>query len=218
MNPINNFQHENGLVPDGIIGPLTINKIKHSLRIPTNEALAHFIGQCHHESNGFLRLRESLNYSVSGLISTFSFYRKRPNLAFTHGRNWRHKADQETIANNVYLDKNRSEGYKLGNRNWGDGWKYRGNGPIQITGFFNHLQLSKYLAEPEILNNPTIVCNCYYFESAIWFFNEHRIWRYTREVDNDSIEKVTKAINGGINGLEDRIKWTNHYYELINTL
>jgi hypothetical protein len=71
MIKIKQFQLQYGLVADGVIGKKTLNKIKQVLNIPSNQALAHFLGQVAHETANFNLDTENLNYSAAGLVSTF---------------------------------------------------------------------------------------------------------------------------------------------------
>jgi len=210
---IKNFQIKNDLYIDGIIGKQTVKKMGDVFGIYNNN-LAHFLGQFHHETAGFTKHTESLNYSVARLQATFPYYRNRPKEAQEDGRTWYKKADQETIANKVYWDKNRSSAYRLGNENWGDGWKYRGRG-FQLTGKWNYEGFSEDNGVDAVLW-PEIVAGEYFWESGLWFCRKRNVFRHTGAVTINSITEVTKLINGGTNGLEDRIKWTRYYESIIN--
>lgn len=216
MKKIIEFQESQGLVPDGIIGIKTLLKMKAVFLIFTDIQLANFMGQLHHETSGFTKDTESFNYSVQGLKNTFSFYRRFPNLAWEHGRTWIKKADQEAIANNVYYDGNRDRKYKLGNTSWGDGWKFRGRGAIMVTGKTNYIEFGKYLGV-FLVNFPEDVATKYYWKSALWYFDTRKLWGIANSINVKSITELTKRINGGLNGLEDRIKWTKHYYQILQS-
>src|SRR5690606_23654812 len=122
MSFIKRFQAQYGLDDDGIIGKLTLLKIKEIYCIETNEQVAHFVGQCAHETGGFTRLEENLNYVAESLIRVWPSH-FNPTNAHKYDRN------PEKIANRAYA--NRMEN---GDEESGDGWKYRGRGPIQLTG------------------------------------------------------------------------------------
>ncbi|WP_291866672.1 peptidoglycan-binding protein [Maribacter sp.] len=211
MRKIVEFQKENGLVPDGIIGKNTLKAFQAQFGVSKIQ-LAHFLGQLHHETNGFKYDTENLNYSAIGLIKTFSYYRKNKVQAYQDGRTWGHKANQEKIANKVYWDKNRNPSHQLGNTNYGDGWKYRGRGAIQLTGLFNYKKFAKWIKDVTILENPEKVAYSFYFTSAKYFFEENKLWNLANNINRDSIVKITKAINGGLNGIEERIRMTRYYY------
>ena len=183
MKKIIEFQKESGLAADGIIGAMTLNALGNRLGL-SKIRLSNFMGQLHHETGGFKYDTESLNYSVTGLKKTFSYYRSHPMEAWADGRSLIHKADQETIANKVYWDNNRERSHWLGNKSWGDGWKFRGRGAI-------------------------------YWESALWFFEKKSLWKLADSSTIKSITQLTKAINGGLNGIDDRIRMTRYYANLL---
>ena len=215
MKRIAEFQKKHGLTADGIIGRTTLTKFKEVFRIPSDAAVAHFIGQLHHESNGFKQGVESLNYSVSGLKKTFKFYRNHPELAQRHGRiKSVQKANQEAIANNVYADANRSKRFKLGNINPGDGWRFRGRGAIMITGRNNYMAFFKWLNVP-LTTDPDHLAGKYFWHTALWFFKANNIWNHCNAVSTSNIEKVTRLINGGINGLRHRTELTIKYFRML---
>ena len=98
----------------------------------------------------------------------------------------------------------------------GDGFKYRGRGAIQLTGKGIYTEFSKFIDKPEIIDNPDLVAVEYAFESAIFYFDSRQIWKICDEgVNDETIKVVTKIINGGFNGLEDRIAKTNLYYKYL---
>ena len=174
---------------------------------------AGFLGQMDVESANFKAGREDMRYSEKTLLK-FSYYKKRPKEA---------KADayqQITIANKVYADVNRTS--KLGNTQPNDGWYFRGNGAIQLTGRFNHKSfenwlVAKKLVKPnEIMLNPDLVWQKFYIESAVYFFEKNKLWGI---MDNT---KLSKAINLGDpnsphtpNHLKERGERTEYYRKLI---
>ena len=111
---------------------------KDDFHLNTPERLAFFLGQVKAEiyirRDGSVRTRESMNYSVAGLMKTFSHFRKNPHLATKLGRKANQSANQTAIANLVYADENRNPRYRLGNIKDGDGWLFRGCGILQSTG------------------------------------------------------------------------------------
>lgn len=197
------FQAQHGLTPDGIIGKNTLNKMKEVFNLNNNQ-LAHFLGQIDHETHGFVYGEENLNYSKEGLLKVFGKY-------FDEIFAEKYARKPKKIANIVYANR-------MGNGNTasGDGWKYRGRGAIQLTGKDNYKAFSDSIDKPEIMDNPILVANTYYFESALFFFNNNNLWRYTSTVDKETITKLTRRINGGTNGLEDRIEKTMKYYNILN--
>jgi len=115
-----------------------LERFKNEFHLNTPERLAFFLGQVKAEiyirKDGTVRTRENMNYSVEGLMSAFSYFRRNPHLASQLGRKKGQAAKQEQIANLVYADKNRSRRYRLGNVKEGDGWLFRGAGVLQSTG------------------------------------------------------------------------------------
>ena len=98
----------------------------------------------------------------------------------------------------------------------GDGWKFRGRGALQLTGKSNYEAFAKYLGKPEIMDKPEMVANEYAFESAMFFFDKNKLWDICdKGVNEESMLKLTKRINGGTNGLEHRKALTIKYYNLI---
>ncbi|AGO47403.1 lysozyme [Cellulophaga phage phi19:1] len=214
MKKIIEFQKENGLVADGVIGKNTMKAFDVILGI-RGVQLANFLGQLHVESGGFKYDTESLNYSATALPKIFGYYKSRPLEALVDGRTWLHKANQETIANKVYWDKYRSTGYQLGNKYKDDGWKYIGRGAIQLTGYSNYLAFSKSVNDSMIVITPEIVATKYYWTAAKWFFDKNRLWGLSNSRTVSSITQLTKRINGGSHGLSERIYWTNHYAKIL---
>lgn len=164
--------------------------------------ISHFLAQTSHESSDFKTLSESLNYSQEGLLRTFKKYYNQEN-----AREYARKP--EKIANRVYANR-------LGNgdEQSGDGWKYRGRGSIQITGKNNYRDCSRYLfGDERLLNNPDLLITPEYaIKSACWYWsiNGLNVW-----ADNNDIYTLTRRINGGLNGLEDRKKRFNRILRAI---
>lgn len=168
--------------------------------IDTPLRLAHFFSQIEHESN-LKPVSENLNYSVSGLRKVFKKYFPTIEMAREYARN------PEKIANKVYANRMNN-----GNECSGDGWRYRGRGFIQITGKYNYTQLS-IATGIDYVNNPDLLLReADSMISALWFWNANRINRYA---DRDDVKKVTRAINGGYNGLEHRKGLLKKYKRLF---
>lgn len=203
MNQIKQFQSKNGLVADGILGKKTLVKIKQVLQIDSNESLAHFLGQTAHETGNFAVSEENLNYSSKGLLKTFPKYFKSEADAI------RYANQPEKIGNKVYADR-MSNGSELS----GDGFKFRGRGSLQLTGKSNYKLFSDYVGE-DCVSRPELVSEKYFFESAKFFFDNNKLWNLTKTVDETSITAVSKRVNGGTNGLQDRITKTKHFYQLL---
>lgn len=190
------------IVPDIVLEeiPSTIQKFE----INTILRLCHFLSQCAHESGGFKYSVENLNYSTKGLLATFPKYFNQPGLAEAYARK------PEKIASRVY-------GGRMGNGDEpsGDGWKYRGRGYIQLTGKNNYLNFDKFVNE-DIIKDPNLVATKYPLLSAAWFFNTKGLNKVADKGATEAVVKdVTKRVNGGYNGLVDRIKYFNKYYNIL---
>jgi putative chitinase len=165
---------------------------------------AHFFAQTSHETGGFALFTENLNYTAASLQAVFGKYFPG-NLEESYAR------QPEKIANRVY-------GSRMGNGDEasGDGYKYRGRGALQLTGKDNYKAFATYLNKPEIVTTPDLVATTYSFESAMFFFDKNKLWSICDKGINDaSILELTKRINGGTHGLEDRKTKTYKYYEYV---
>lgn len=169
--------------------PLNKTFEKYEINTPTRQAA--FIGQCGHESANFKTLEENLNYSAKGLIATWPSRFPTIEIATQFERN------PEKIANKVYGGR-----ADLGNTEDGDGWRFHGRGLIQLTGRSNYtvcgLALDKPFAElPELVLEPENATL-----SAGWFFNKRGL---NALADSEDWTTMTRRINGGTIGLQDRI-------------
>lgn len=182
-----------------------INDILPDFEINTPKRVAAFLAQCGHESGGFSTLKENLNYSAQGLNNTFKKYFPTLASAEPYARN------PEKIANKVYASR-------MGNgpESSGDGWKYRGRGPIQLTGKDNYRAFATdYFEDPEtLLNDPDLLIDHIPTSllAAVWFWQKNKL---NVQADAGDIKLMTKKINGGYIGLEDRIK---HYEHALHVL
>ena len=197
------LQTKIGATPDGVFGPKTMKAAMEFYKLSAVRA-AHFFGQTSHETGEFKTFSENLNYSAAGLKKIFKKY-FNDLTALAYARN------PEKIANKVYGNR-MSNGAEAS----GDGWKFRGRGALQLTGKSNYEAFAKYLGKPEIMDKPEMVADEYAFESAMFFFDKNKLWDICdRGVNEDSMLKLTKRINGGTNGLEHRKALTIKYYNLI---
>lgn len=180
------------------LDPLNNTFMKFSINTPLRQA--HFLAQVGHESGGFKASRESLNYSVDGLLKTFSRQRISKADALKYGRSASQGANQVMIANTVYGGE---WGIKnLGNTQPRDGWHFRGAGLIQTTGRANFTALEKVINE-DVIRNPQLVAEDKKISAlaAGFFWNSKSL---NLLADKDDLTAITKRVNGGSNGLEDR--------------
>lgn len=203
------LQSKTGATPDGNFGPSTMKKAMEYFKM-TPSAAAHFFGQVSHETGGFKVFTENLNYSAEGLQKIFGKYFPG-NLEESYAKN------PQKIANRVYASRMGN-----GNEASGDGWKFRGRGALQLTGKDNYQAFANSLQKPEIMTNPDLVATDFAFESAIFFFNNNKLWSLCNTVDQVSILKLSKAINlgsasskGTPHGLEDRVEKTLKYFQYV---
>jgi putative chitinase len=171
--------------------------------IDTPKRVAAFMAQCGHESGGFTLMQENLNYSAKGLRGTFGKYFPNDDIAKQYERK------PQMIANRVY-------GNRMGNGDEasGEGWYFRGRGIVQITGKNNYTKCSQSLFESNVLvENPDLLLETEYaIHSACWFWSAARL---NELADIGDMKTMTKRINGGFIGLEDRIHHYNHAIEIL---
>ena len=171
--------------------------------ITTPRQQAAFIGQCGHECGNFRILEENLNYRAATLMKLWPKRFPTQEIANAYAGN------PKKIANMVYADR-------MGNRNEssGDGYRFRGRGCIQLTGSTNYFNAGKALgmdfwADPDLVGTPT-----YAALTAGWFWSTHKCNEHAEAAD---WVKLTKAINGGTIGLDDRIKHTNEALHVLTS-
>jgi putative chitinase len=201
---VKSLQTKIGVIADGSFGNGTLKAAMNFYKMSAVRA-SHFFGQTAHESGHFKVFSENLNYSAAGLLKVFPKYFKTMAEAQAYERK------PEMIANRVY-------GNRMGNgaEASGEGFKFRGRGALQLTGKENYTNFSNFLNKPEILTNPDLVATEYAFESAIYFFERNGLWAICdKGVDDATITLVTKRINGGTIGLDERKILTKKYYEIL---
>ena len=174
--------------------------------ITTKRRVAHFLSQCAHESANFKRLEENLNYSAKALRAVFGRY---------FGAHPKRNADEyhrnpAKIANYVYMDEFRK--YKMGNVNPGDGWLFRGRGLKQLTGRDNYTKFGASVGMSAEEAAIYVATKKGAIESACWFWDANNL---NEIADTDDVRRMTKKINGGSIGLEDRQKRYTHAMEVL---
>ena len=172
-------------------------------QINTPLRLAHFLAQCAHESGNFKRTTENLDYSGERLRQVFPKY-------FNHDLITQYERRPESIANKVYANR-MGNGSELS----GDGWRYRGRGYIQLTGKNNYQRFDLIVPE-NIVANPDLVATEYPLLSAAWVWDVCKLNEIAdRGASENEVAAITKKINGGMNGIAERVEWFNEFYRLF---
>jgi putative chitinase len=180
-----------------------LNETFSRFNLTSNNQKAMFIGQCSHECGNFRILEENLNYRAATLMKLWP--KRFPTLekANEYGGN------PKKIANMVYSSR-------MGNRdeNSGDGYRFRGRGCIQLTGHSNYFHAGKALGVDFVMQPDLVATPKYAALTAGWFWDTHKL-----NPPSDALDytKVTKIINGGTIGLDDRIKHVQHALSVLNS-
>lgn len=178
-----------------------LDQLLDDYNINTPLRVAHFVAQCAHESGNFVFIKENLNYRAASLMTVFKKYFPTMELAQQYANR------PERIANRVYANRMGN-----GDEASGDGWLYCGRGLIQLTGKDNYTffagsldisveEAAEYLATFEGAA-----------QSACWYWEQNNLNRFA---DANDVKGLTRAINGGYIGLEDRIKHTTHALHIL---
>ena len=169
--------------------------------INTPQRIAAFLAQCAHESGGFTAIQENLNYKAESLVRVWPKYFPNMEIANQYAHN------QEKIANRAYANR-------MGNgpEESGDGWAHCGRGLIQLTGranyqaFADSIQISIDDATEYLKTFEGCV------QSACWFWENNNLNKWA---DEGNIEKMTRIINGGVLGLDDRTARYHHALQIL---
>ena len=193
------LQAKCGVTPDGSFGPNTARAIaKHYDLKP--ERAAHLLGQASHESGGFKLTRENLNYSAETMCKVWPNRFKTVEYAAPFARN------PKALAESVYFGR-------MGNISKEMASLYIGRGFVQLTGYDNHKAFAHDMNRPDVLTDPSLLESELAFESALWFFQKNDLFKIADEgVNDDTIKRITKRVNGGYHGLEHRTEETNKIY------
>jgi len=170
-----------------------LNETFEKYEINTSNRQAAFIGQCGHESNNFRTLEENLNYSANALMRVW------PSRFPDHDVAEKYANKPEKIANKVYAGR-------MGNTEDGDGWKYRGRGIIQLTGKDSYIRCGDALGIDLVSFPDLLLTEKYASLSAGWFWHRKGL---NQIADLGDWVAITKRINGGIHGIDDRVARTN---------
>lgn len=201
------------VLPKSVYDELPALMTKFEINTPLR--LSHFLSQVAHESGNFTAKSENLTYSdINRIVAIF---RRDVDLdkdrviephEIEHAKKYVKNA--QALANFVYANQNGN-----GDEASGDGWKFRGRGYIQLTGKTNYMAFDKFV-DDDIMANPSLVADKYPLLSGGWFW-------YTRKLNtvadigygHETVINITKVINGGTHGLDDRIAKLEKYYNLL---
>jgi len=175
--------------------------------ISTPARQACWIGQCGHECGNFRIMEENLNYRAPTLLKLFPRTPKRA-WGFTPEEAAAYEKQPQRIANRIYSNR-------MGNRDEasGDGWRFRGAGFLQLTGHSNFWHASQALGEDFVMQPELVRTPKYAAMTAGWFWQTHRLNQYA---DDGDYLTLTKRINGGTIGLEDRKKHINEALHILS--
>jgi putative chitinase len=191
------LQAKIGVTADGVFGKGTLKAAMAYYKMTPVQA-AHFFAQTAHESGNFKAFSENLNYSEDGLLRVFPKY-------FDAIKARQYSRQPERIANRVYANRMGN-----GDEASGDGWRYKGRGALQLTGKSNYKDFADWLGKSI---DPNAVADEYAFDSAKYFFDRNKLWGICdKGIDDATILALTKRINGGTHGLDDRKAKTKLYY------
>jgi len=191
-----------GQIPDSVYTQLPDTNTKFA--IDDVLKLAHFLSQCDHESIHFSAVRENLNYSAQALLKTW------PKHFDAQAAN-EYARQPEKIGNRAYANRMGN-----GDEASGDGYKFRGRGYIQLSGKVNYKAFGDNIGK-DLLANPDLVATDYALASAAYYFKSRDLFAVCEKgATVANVTAVTKIINGGTNGLADRIKLFNKYYDLLS--
>ena len=194
------LQAKCGVAADGAFGPNTARAIaKHYYLTPKRGA--HLLGQAAHESGNFMVSEENLNYRASTMCRVWPSRFKSEAEARPYAMN------PQKLANKVY---NGRMGNKIGSN---DGWLFAGKGFIQLTGKDNVRAFAEHIGRDSLVEDPSPIATELAMDSAIFFFEKNGLFNLADEgVNDDVIKKITRRVNGGYHGLDDRIEKTRKIY------
>jgi len=191
------FDNLKGVVPESVLNEIRAFKDLTPLRA------AHFLAQCDHESRGFNYKYEILNYTKKRLLQVFPRYFDSASAA-SYERN------PEKIGSRVYANRMGN-----GDEKSGDGFTFRGRGYLMLTGRANYQHFADFVGV-DVVIRPELVEKRYPLTSAYWFFQDNNLWKFCDVGSSrEAVIGVTKRVNGGINGLEDRLALFKKYAGLL---
>ncbi len=194
------LQAKCGVTADGAFGPNTARAIADHYKLSPKRG-AHLLGQAAHESGNFMISEENLNYRASTMCRVWPSRFKSEAEAEPYAMN------PQKLANKVY---NGRMGNKIGSN---DGWLFAGKGFIQLTGKDNVRAFAEHIGRDSLVDDPSPIATELAMDSAIFFFEKNGLFDVADEgVNDDVIKKITRRVNGGYHGLDDRIEKTKKIY------
>jgi len=178
-----------------------LDQLLDDYEINTPLRVAHFVAQCAHESGNFVFIKENLNYKAASLQKIFGKYFPTGELAAQYANK------PERIANRIYANRMGN-----GDESSGDGYRYCGRGLIQLTGRDNYTFFAGSLNIPVEEASDYLATFEGAAQSACWFWEQNNLNRFA---DANDVKGLTRAINGGYIGLEDRISHTEHALHVL---
>lgn len=172
--------------------------------INTPERKAAFLAQIGHESNYLKCVEENLNYSASGLRQMFGKYFPTDEAVAQYAKK------PEQIANIVYANRMGNGGIETG-----DGWQFRGRGLLQLTGRDNYTQMSKCMGVDILIHPKKLTIPEYAVQSACIWWQMKGLNELSDTVTDEAFKQITRIINGGVNGLSDRIELWNRAKKVL---
>ena len=190
-----------GVTPDGAFGPNTARAIAKHYGLDAKRG-AHLLGQAAHESGNFMISEENLYYRASTMCRVWPSRFKSEADAEPYAKN------PEKLANKVYSGRMGN-----GSEASGDGWKYAGKGFIQLTGKDNTRAFAEHIGRDGLVDDPSPIASELAMDSAIFFFEKNGLFALADEgVTDEVIKKITRRVNGGYHGLDDRKEKTKKIY------
>jgi putative chitinase len=199
------LQSKCGVTPDGAFGPNTARAIAKHYRLDARRG-AHLLGQAAHESANFTVSEENLYYRAATMCRVWPSRFKSEAEAEPYAMN------PQKLANKVY---NGRMGNEVGSN---DGFLYAGKGFIQLTGKKNVTEFAEHLGRDTLIDDPSPIATELAMDSAIFFFEKNGLFLIAdKGVTKEIIKQITKRVNGGYHGLEDRIEKTMKIHRWLST-
>ena len=190
---------------DGQFGPNTAKAIARHYKLSPKRA-SHLLGQAHHESGGFKLVRENLYYSTPERIQAVW-----PSRFPTVESAEKYAKNPKSLAGKVYSGR-------MGNKDEEQAAMYAGRGFLQLTGHDNYRLFASKMGVPNVMTDPDLVADEYAFETALFFFEENNLFDIAdKGVNPETIQRITRRVNGGLHGLEDRENQTHKVFTWLTS-